>query len=252
MANKFSNIYFGKNQESVIGRSDELAAYYNMISQFGTLNEDEEIKLFDKVKDGDEKAKEKLINSNLRAVVSIVRKYYASYKGTLSEMDLISVGNMGLIKAVEKFDPTKGFKFLSFAVFEIRGAITYEISHKGRLVADYHNDAPCDHTSLDAPLSDDGDSTLGDVMCISTDSEHCVNESLMTDLFRVIDKILNPTEKKVLCCNFGIGDRQRSGYELSLELNKTEERIRQIKEAALFKLRSSNEGKTLLAKYLYL
>jgi DNA-directed RNA polymerase sigma subunit (sigma70/sigma32) len=74
----------------------------------------------------------------------------------------------------------------------------------------------------------------------------------MTDLFRVIDKILNPTEKKVLCCNFGIGDRQRSGYELSLELNKTEERIRQIKEAALFKLRSSNEGKTLLAKYLYL
>jgi len=251
MANKFSSINFGKNQESIIGRSDELAAYYDMINKFNALDEDEEIKLFDKVKDGDERAKDKIINSNLRAVVSIVRKHYAAYKGTLSEMDLISAGNIGLIKAVEKFDPTKGFKFLSFAVFEIRAAITYEISHKGRLVADYHDDAPCDHTSLDAPLSDDGDATLGDMMCISTDAEHCANESLMTDLFRVIDKILNPIEKKVLCCNFGIGDRQRSGYELSLELNKTEERIRQIKEGALFKLRGCNEGKTLLAKYLY-
>ena len=250
MPNKFNSISFGKGESIIIDRTGELAAYYAAINVFKPLTADEEVELAIKIKNGDQSAKEKLVNANLRAVVSIVKKHYAIYGGCLSIMDLISAGNIGLMKAADKFDPTVGVKFLSYAVNDIRNSIVQEIKKSSRIVANYHSDAPNSHASLDEQLSDDDSTTLGDVLCTTTDAEGCYNESLMLDVLRTINKLLNPTELKVICVLYGIGTPSKSMWEVAEDYNKSEERIRQISVKAICKIRANKNAMQLLENYL--
>ena len=246
----FNSIYFGKGESIITDRTSDLSAYYAAISVFQPLSIDEEVELAYKIKEGDQAAKDKLVNSNLRSVVSIVRKHYANYGGCLTIMDLISAGNIGLMRAADKFDPTVGVKFLSFAVNEIRGEITREIRRASRIVADYHSSAPNGHISLDEQLGDDDNTTLGDVMCTTTDAESCLDESLTLDVLRTINTLLNPMESKVICVLYGIGTPAKSMWEVAEDFNKTEERIRQISVKAICKIRANKDAIALLAKYI--
>jgi RNA polymerase primary sigma factor len=246
----FNSIYFGKGESVISERTSELAAYYAAISVFKPLTTDEEVELAYKIKQGDKAAKDKLVNANLRAVVSIVKRHYANYGGCLTMMDLISAGNIGLMKAADKFDPTIGVKFLSYAVNDIRNAIIQEIKKSSRIVANYHTDAPTDHTSLDEQLSDDDSTTLGDVMCTTTDAEGCLSESLTLDVLRIINSLLNPTELKVICVLYGIGTPAKSIWEVAEDYNKSEERIRQISVKAICKIRANKNAMKLLENYI--
>ncbi len=121
-----------KIQKSITDRSDKsLEKYFNEVSKFNTLTPQEEVDLVLKVKSGDSKALELLINSNLKFVISVAKKY--QHNG-LDLSDLINEGNIGLIKAAHRFDETKGFKFISFAVWWVRQSILQAISEKIRLV----------------------------------------------------------------------------------------------------------------------
>ena len=227
MANKLSSINFGskKGDNVITERTSELSAYYAAVNVFPVLTIDEEIELVYRIKAGDKAAKERLINCNLRGVISIVREHYNGCGGCLTTMDLISAGNIGLMKAVDKFDPTIGVKFLSFAVNDIRNEILQEIKKSSRIVADYHKDATNKHTSLDAPLTDDdNNATLGDVLCTTTDKES--NESLVTDLLRVINTLLTEREVNIICVLYGIGTRPKLMWEVAEEYGQTKERIR--------------------------
>jgi len=251
MANKLSSIYFGsrKNGEVITERTSELAAYYAAVNVFPVLTTDEEVELAFQTKAGNKAAKEKLINSNLRGVISIVREHYDGCGGCLTTMDLISAGNIGLMKAVDKFDPTIGVKFLSFAVNDIRAAILEEIKKSSRIVADYHKDAITKHTSLDAPLTDDdNNATLGDVLCTTTDKEP--NESLLTDLLRVINILLDEKEANIICVLYGIGTTAKSRWQIAEDYGQTEERIRQISVTAIGKLKANKNAMILLSKYI--
>lgn len=250
MANKLSSIYFGskKNSEVITERTSDLAAYYAAVNVFPVLTTDEEVELAFQIKAGNKAAKEKLINSNLRGVISIVREHYYGCGGCLTTMDLISAGNIGLMKAADKFDPTIGVKFLSFAVNDIRAAILEEIKKSSRIVADYHKDATTKHTSLDAPLTDDDNATLGDVLCTTTDRES--NESLLTDLLRVINNLLDEKETNIICVLYGIGTTAKSRWQVAEDYGQTEERIRQISVIAINKLKTNKNAMILLAKYI--
>ena len=251
MANKLDSICFGKGTSIITDRSSELAAYYAAINVFQPLTPDEEVELAYKIKAGDKAAKDKLVNANLRGVVSIVRSHYANFGGCLSIMDLISAGNIGLMDAADKFDPTIGTKFLSFAVNHIRTAIVQEIKHSSRIVRDYHKDAPNSHTSLDAPANNEDDSTsLGDIMCTTTDAEHCASESLLTDILRVLNSLLDEREVNIVCVLYGIGTQAKALWEIAEELHKTEERIRQISVIAINKLKANKKAIALLEKYI--
>ena len=250
MTNKLSSIYFGskKSSEVITERTSELAAYYAAVNVFPVLTTDEEVELAFQIKAGNKAAKEKLINSNLRGVISIAREHYYGCGGCLTTMDLISAGNIGLMKAVDKFDPTIGVKFLSFAVNDIRAAILEEIKKSSRIVADYHKDATTKHTSLDAPLTDDNNATLGDVLCTTTDRES--NESLLTDLLRVINSLLDEKEANIICVLYGIGTTAKSRWQVAECYGLSEERIRQISVIALNKLKANKNAMILLAKYI--
>ena len=246
----FNSIYFGKGESIITDRTSDLSAYYAAISVFQPLSVDDEVELANKIKEGDQRATDKLVNANLRAVVSIVRKYYANFGGCLTMMDLISAGNIGLMKAADKFNPTVGVKFLSFAVNEIRNSIVQEIKKSSRIVTDYHSDAPNSYSSLDAHIGDDDNTTLGDVLCTTTDAESCLDESLTLDVLRTINTLLNPMELKVICVLYGIGTPAKSMWEVAEDFNKTEERIRQISVKAICKIRANKDAISLLGKYI--
>ena len=250
MANNFKPIYFGKGCETIVSRTEELERYYKSIKNLPQLSNEEEVELIELVRNGDEKARAKFIEGNLCGVVSIVKSVYANYGGCLTIMDLVSAGNIGLIKAVEKFDPTRGFAFFSFAVNEIRCAISDEINRNARLVKNYHGSSPLSHTSLDEPISDDDATPLSDVMCTSTDDESFLNESLAADLIRVINNVIKKElHIKVLCSLWGIGTPQRKRWEVAEELKITEERVRQIEYICKEKIRTNQKAQQIFGKY---
>lgn len=248
---KFGKIQFGCGVETICN-TPEMASYIAAISNFPVLSVDEEINLFYQIKNGDDtekkRAKEKLINSNLRGVVSIVKRQYSQCTNCITIMDLISVGNIGLMKAIDKFDPTMGFRFMSFAVNDIRAAITQEINDHNRIVKTRQTSAPMIHTSLDEPMTDDTNTTLGDVMCTTTDKESCADESLHNDIMRILNTILKPNEISVIRVMFGINTNNTKAT-LAIEWGCTEERIRQIGLRAMDKLQNNEKVISLLQKY---
>jgi len=261
--------------------------YLKEIGRISLLTAPDEVYLAKRVEKGDPKSKERLINSNLRLVVSIAKKYVG--RG-LTLLDLIEEGNIGLMRAVEKFDWRKGYKFSTYATWWIRQAITRAIADQARTIRipvhmvetinrfirtsrklmqelgreptpeEVAKEMDIDPekvreiikvsqepTSLEAPVGEEKDSTLGDFIPDEEirPEDQASAELLKSHLSEVLDT-LNDREKKVLRLRFGLEDgRQRTLEEVGREFGVTRERIRQIEAKALRKLRHPTRSKKL-------
>lgn len=281
-----------KITQSITNReSASLDKYLQDIDHEELLTTDEEVELAQRIKKGDRKALEKLTKANLRFVVSVAKQYQ---NHGLSLPDLINEGNMGLIKAAEKFDETRGFKFISYAVWWIRQSILQAIAEQSRIVRMPLNqvgsankinrvlnefeqlherrpsideiadkvDIPHDkiedamnintrHISVDAPLSDGDTNNLLDVLQ-NEDSpmadKTLVMESLREEIKRAL-QTLNERERMVTEAFFGINQPEMTLEEIGTKHGLTRERVRQIKEKAIRKLRKNTKNK-LLKSYL--
>lgn len=281
-----------KITQSITNReSASLDKYLQDIGHEELLTTDEEVELAQRIKKGDRKALEKLTKANLRFVVSVAKQYQ---NHGLSLPDLINEGNMGLIKAAEKFDETRGFKFISYAVWWIRQSILQAIAEQSRIVRMLLNqvgsankinkvlnefeqlherrpsideiadkvDIPHDkiedamnintrHISVDAPLSDGDTNNLLDVLQ-NEDSpmadKTLVMESLREEIKRAL-QTLNERERMVTEAFFGINQPEMTLEEIGTKHGLTRERVRQIKEKAIRKLRKNTKNK-LLKSYL--
>lgn len=277
-----------KISKSITNReSASLEKYLQEIGHQDLLTADEEVELAQQIRKGDRKALERLTKANLRFVVSVAKQY--QNKG-LSLPDLINEGNLGLIKAAERYDETRGFKFISYAVWWIRQSILQAIAEQSRIVRlplnqvgsvnriarelnkfEQENerkpsveemadriDLPeekiaeamkinTNHVSMDAPFAEGEDNSLLDVLP-NTDSPSTDNvldqESLRTEIGRVLD-VLNDREQKVIKAFFGIGMQEMTLEEIGDKYNLTRERVRQIKEKAIRRLRYNTKSKTL-------
>ena len=278
-----------KISKSITNRSSEaLDKYLVEIGREPMVSIDEEIELAQKIRKGGregERAKEKLVKANLRFVVSVAKQY--QHQG-LGLTDLIDEGNIGLVKAAEKFDETRGFKFISYAVWWIRQSILQAIAEQSRIVRlplnqvgalskisaeiskpsvaalaqitkmeeskiDQTIKADNHHMSIDAPFgSDDDDNAMVDVMASGDDSRTDKGvdfESMASELQRVLATVLKERERKILCYCYGIGCHEKGLEEIGSEFNLTRERVRQIREKSIIKLRESGKIKILM-KYL--
>lgn len=285
-----------KIQKSITNRSSEaLDKYLVEIGREPMISVDEEIELAQTIHKGGhvgERAKEKLIKANLRFVVSVAKQY--QHQG-LSLTDLIDEGNIGLVKAAEKFDETRGFKFISYAVWWIRQSILQAIAEQSRIVrlplnqvgavsklnqvtsefVQKHNRRPSvqelaeltgidetkisqslsadnHHMSIDAPFSDDDDNSMSDMLSSGDDTRtdrHVDYESMADDLKAVLRAVLKPREIEIVTQCFGIGCPERGLEEIGTEMNLTRERVRQIREKSIEKIRNSGNVRVLM-KYL--
>lgn len=285
-----------KIQKSITNRSSEaLDKYLVEIGRVPMITVDEEIELAQEIHKGGrkgERAKEKLIKANLRFVVSVAKQY--QHQG-LSLTDLIDEGNIGLVKAAEKFDETRGFKFISYAVWWIRQSILQAIAEQSRIVRlplnqvsaiskinqvtnefiQQHNRRPSinelseltgidesrirqsqnadnHHMSIDAPFSDDDDNSMADMLSGGEDSrtDRSVDfESMSDDLKAVLKKTLKDREITIVTECFGIGCHEKGLEEIGTEMGLTRERVRQIREKAIEKIRESGNARVLM-KYL--
>ena len=281
-----------KISKSITNReSASLDRYLQEIGHEELLTTDEEVELAQRIRKGDKRALERLTKANLRFVVSVAKQYQNQ---GLSLPDLINEGNVGLIKAAEKFDETRGFKFISYAVWWIRQSILQAIAEQSRLVrlplnqvgsvnkiarelnkfeqeherkpsvdeiaerVDLPEDKIADamkansrHVSMDAPIADGEDSSMIDFLAgdsSNTDKELAI-ESLKAEVSRIL-KLLTDKEQKVLRAFFGIdGSPEMTLDEIGEKYNLTRERVRQIKEKALRRLRHNTKNK-LLKSYL--
>ena len=265
--------------------------YLQEIGKEELITVEEEVELAQRIRKGDQEALEKLTKANLRFVVSVAKQYQNQ---GLSLPDLINEGNLGLIKAAEKFDETRGFKFISYAVWWIRQSILQALAEQSRIVrlplnqvgslnkinkafgrfeqenertpspeelADMLNlpkEKVSDtlrvsgrHVSVDAPFADGEDNNLLDVL-VNADSPNAdrglINESLATEVDRALDT-LTDREKDIIKYFFGIGCSEMTLEEIGEKFGLTRERVRQIKEKAIRRLRHSSRSK-LLKSYL--
>ena len=285
-----------KIQKSITNRSSEaLDKYLVEIGRAPLISIDEEIELAQKIKKGGrdgERAKEKLVTANLRFVVSVAKQY--QHQG-LSLTDLIDEGNIGLVKAAEKFDETRGFKFISYAVWWIRQSILQAIAEQSRIVRlplnqvgslnkinreinkfeqefqrkpslaelssatkieeekiDQSLMADSHHVSIDAPFQEGEDNSMVDVMAGGEDSrtdKQVDHESMALELESVLRKVLKDREITIIRECFGIGCHEKGLEEIGDQLGLTRERVRQIREKSIAKLRDSGYA-TILMKYL--
>ena len=279
-----------KITKSITNReSASLDKYLQEIGHEEMISIEEEVELAQRIRKGDRKALERLTKANLRFVVSVAKQYQNQ---GLSLPDLINEGNFGLIKAAEKFDETRGFKFISYAVWWIRQSILQAIAEQSRIIRlplnqvssvnkinkvlnkfEQENerrpsideiaqdtDIPEEkiieafkvnthHISVDAPFHDDDESSLLDVIpndAIPSTDKYLVEESLRAEIGRVLD-ILEDREKKVIEAYFGINQREMTLEEIGSKYGLTRERVRQIKEKAIRRLRQQTNSKILKA-----
>jgi RNA polymerase primary sigma factor len=283
-----------KITKSITNReSQSLEKYLQEIGKVELITPEEEVKLATLIKQGDQRALDRLTKANLRFVVSVAKQYQNQ---GLSLPDLINEGNLGLIKAAQRFDETRGFKFISYAVWWIRQSILQALAEQSRIVRlplnkvgltnrvqkafsqleqQFEREPSAEelaellemdleevsatlnissrHVSMDTPLSEGEDNTLLDVLenpnAEKTDNELDHKESLKTEIDRSL-KTLTERQKEVICFFFGIGvDHPMSLEDIGEKFNLTRERVRQIKDKAITKLRTTNRCK-LLRTYL--
>ena len=281
-----------KITKSITNReSASLDKYLQEIGKEDLITVEEEVELAQRIRKGDQKALEKLTRANLRFVVSVAKQYQNQ---GLSLPDLINEGNLGLIKAAEKFDETRGFKFISYAVWWIRQSILQALAEQSRIVrlplnqvgslnkinkafsrfeqenerrpspeelAD-SSDLPAEkvadtlrvsgrHISVDAPFVEGEDNSLLDVL-VNDDSpiadRTLINESLSTEVERALST-LTERERDIIKLFFGINTQEMTLEEIGEKFGLTRERVRQIKEKAIRRLRHSSRSK-LLKTYL--
>lgn len=281
-----------KITKSITNReSDSLDKYLQEIGHEELISVEEEVELAQRIKKGDRKALEKLTRANLRFAVSVAKQYQNQ---GLSLPDLINEGNVGLIKAAEKFDETRGFKFISYAVWWIRQSILQAIAEQSRIVRLPLNqvgsvnkinrvlnkfeqeherrpsideiadnvDIPHEkieeamkvnsrHVSVDAPFAEGEDNSLLDVLP-NNDSpmadKKLVMESLREEINRAL-QTLNERERNIIEAFFGINQQEMTLEEIGDKYGLTRERVRQIKEKAIRRLRHNTKNK-LLKSYL--
>jgi len=277
-----------KITKSITNReSASLDKYLQEIGREEMVTVEDEVELAGRIRQGDRAALERLTRANLRFVVSVAKQYQNQ---GLSLPDLINEGNLGLIKAAEKFDETRGFKFISYAVWWIRQSILQALAEQSRIVRLPLNqvgslnkinkayqrfeqdnerkpsaeelaeilDMPVDkiadtlkmsgrHVSVDAPFVEGEDNCLIDVMP-NEDSPNAdrglINESLSKEIDRAL-KTLTQREADILRKFFGIGMPEKTLEEIGDDLHLTRERVRQIKEKAIRKLKTSSKSNVL-------
>jgi RNA polymerase primary sigma factor len=272
--------------------NQSIECYFREIGEISLVTPEEEIKLARRIKNGDQEALEKLTIANLRFVVSVAKKY--QNKG-LSFGDLINEGNLGLIKAAKRFDETRGFKFISYAVWWIRQAVLQALAEQSRVVRlplnriaalnkigkafnnleqEFEREPSANeiakeldmtayevtdnlkisnrHFSLDAPFAQGEDNRLLDVLeddDQSSPDDLLLHESLRNEVLRALQTLPN-REAEVIKLYFGLEDtRSLNLEEIGKKFNLTRERVRQIKEKGLRRLRHTSRSR-ILQKYL--
>lgn len=265
-----------------------LDRYLQEIAKVNLLTADEEVELAIRIKEGDPIALEKLVKSNLRFVVSVAKQYQNQ---GLALSDLVNEGNLGLIKAAQKFDETKGFKFISYAVWWIRQSILQSLVEHSRIIRlpvnkvgsynqinktmktfeqEYQRD-PTDeeledlldmniseindiiasankHLSMDAPIGSEKDGSMYDVINSNEPTEtekRIISDSLRKEIEKVMS-VLPERDAEILSCYFGL----KGGVNMTLEeignrYGLTRERVRQIKERALRRIRKTSSSRNL-------
>ena len=239
---------------------DSVRLYLREIGKIPLLSAEEEMELAHRVVQGDKKAKDKMAEANMRLVVSIAKRY--SGRG-LDFLDLIQEGNTGLLRAVEKFDPDKGFKFSTYATWWIRQAITRAIADQARVIRipkeldmepdkiEYVMKIKQDIHSLDAGVGRDGDeedSVLGDFIEDEDTAtpEESASSQLLKEQVQGILSSLSDREQKIIKMRFGLENgKSHTLEEVGQEFAVTRERIRQIEAKALAKLRKHKDAKKL-------
>jgi RNA polymerase primary sigma factor len=277
-----------KITKSITNReSASLDKYLQEIGKEELLSVEEEVELAQRIRKGDRKALDRLTKANLRFVVSVAKQYQNQ---GLSLADLINEGNVGLIKAAEKFDETRGFKFISYAVWWIRQSILQAIAEQSRIVRlplnqvgsvnkitrvlnqfEQENERRPNtreiaerteipeekidealqinghHVSVDAPFVDGEDNSLLDVM-VNDNSPmadiELVKESLRAEIKTAL-QMLNDRERNIITAFFGIEQPEMTLEEIGSKYGLTRERVRQIKEKAIRRLRSNTKNKML-------
>ncbi len=277
-----------KITKSITNReSASLEKYLQEIGKEEMISAEEEVELAQQIRKGDKKALERLTRANLRFVVSVAKQYQNQ---GLSLPDLINEGNLGLLKAAERFDETRGFKFISYAVWWIRQSILQAISEQSRIVRlplnqvgsvnkinreinrfEQENerrpsleeiaekiDLPEDkideamninghHVSVDAPFAEGEDNSLLDIMPNSDSpmaDKTLVAESLKAEIQNALS-VLNERERNVIEASYGINCPELTLEEIGEKFGLTRERVRQIKEKAIRKLRMCTKNKIL-------
>ena len=279
-----------KITKSITNReSESLEKYLQEISKEELISAEEETELAQRIRQGDQKAVERLAKANLRFVVSVAKQYQNQ---GMSLTDLINEGNLGLLKAAQKYDETRGFKFISYAVWWIRQSIMQALAEQSRIVRLPLNqvgavnkinravnrfeqeherkpstqelsddvDLPVDkideamaantrHVSMDAPFSDSDDSSLLDLLAnddIPDTDRSLVDESLKTEVSQAL-MTLSERERNIVKAFFGIGQPEMTLDEIGMKFGLTRERVRQIKEKAIRRLRETTKNKMLKA-----
>ena len=287
-----------KISRSITSRNNEaLDRYLNEIAREPMLTPEEEAELATKIHKGGkegEQARDRLVSANLRFVVSVAKQYQNQ---GIFLTDLINEGNMGLVKAAEKFDETRGFKFISYAVWWIRQSIIEALAVKSRIVRvplnqvgiagkvnrateqfvqlngripstqelsqitgidentiESARDANSHTTSIDAPLGNEaGDNSMADILTsddTSTNSDSQLDRESMNQFINdLLKEVLNEREQTIIRESFGIGVMEKSLEEIADEMGMTRERIRQVKEKAIRKIKYSSAAK-ILKQYL--
>jgi len=279
-----------KITKSITNReSQSLEKYLQEIGKVELISPEEEVKLAGLIKQGNQAALDKLTKANLRFVVSVAKQYQNQ---GLSLPDLINEGNLGLIKAAQRFDETRGFKFISYAVWWIRQSILQALAEQSRIVRlplnkvgltnriqkafslleqEFEREPSPEelaelleleteevsatlgiaarHVSMDSPMSEGEDNTLIDVLVnhnaerADSNIEH--KESLKQEIQRSMI-VLTERQKEVICYFFGLGvDHPMSLEDIGDKFNLTRERVRQIKDKAITKLRTNSRSKAL-------
>ncbi len=275
--------------KQITNREDtSLDKYLHEIGKVELISTEEEVDLAQRIHNGDLKARDSLINANLRFVVSVSKQY--QNKG-MSLPDMINEGNLGLIKAAERFDETRGFKFISYAVWWIRQSILQALAEKARIVRlplnrssdinkikraiavleqKYEREptiveitqalelAPTDVTeaiknagqyiSLDAPFVQGEEGNMYDVLLIedtSSPDKELLTDSLREEIERVVN-ILTPREANTIRLTFGLnGKRVHTLGEIGEKYDLTRERVRQIREKAIKRLKHNSKSRVL-------
>ena len=270
--------------------SISLDKYLDEIGKYQLSNQEEEVELARKARNGDKSALNKLVLSNLRFVISVSKQYQNQ---GLSLDDLINEGNIGLVKAAERFDETKGFKFISYSVWWIRQSIMHALTNDSRLVRlpslrlknlrrvkntseflekklerppsldeleDEIKDIPQGdikqfssyadhHVSIDAPVNGDNDLCMKDLMQKEdedTPELEYIKSTLKAELERILSSVLPPRSVEILKLYFGLDEREPMSYEeIGRIFDLKYERIRQIKEDSLQKLKNNYRSKKL-------
>jgi len=258
-------------------RSAGVDRYFNNINAIAMMTADEEVEISHRAAEGDEKAINQLVKANLRFVVSVAKQYHDP---GIELQDLIQAGNIGMIEAARRFDPTRGFKFISYAVWWIRQRILVEVHNKRIIRLPNHKRSTISKTNKEAekirqqlnmddfteveiprvklaevtryisdPLSknEDGD-TYEDIMAGDFNTaENVEKESLEITVMQMIHNLLNEREAYIISHNYGIGTDAKSLEDIGKQLGLTRERCRQISNTALTKLK---KHKTLLRQFL--